>query len=131
MAKVCAKSSALHALSSGAYSVRSVHVFYLLFICFSLERTGEVGGKGRQVDIFAHVGLGGRCVFLHHAVVRAVARRTVAGLIHMGEIYPLHKNDASWRGGSVLDDFSTVDYHKDSNVVPLISLCSTCQREKV
>jgi hypothetical protein len=28
--------------------------------------------------------------------IRAVARRTVAGLIHIGEIYPLHKNVARW-----------------------------------
>ncbi len=60
---------------------------------------------------------GGRCVFLHHAGIRAVARRTAAGLIHIGEIYPLHKNDARWVRGSVLDVFSPVDYHKDRQVI--------------
>jgi hypothetical protein len=72
--------------------------------------------RGEAGRFFAHVGLGGvggRCVFLHHAGIRAVARRTVAGLIHIGEIYLLHRNDTGWVRGVC----GSVDYNKDRHII--------------
>jgi hypothetical protein len=46
-------------------------------------------------------------------VVREFAWRTVTGLIHIGEIYLLHRNDTGWVRGVC----GSVDYHKDRQII--------------
>ncbi len=82
LAKVCAKSSALHALSSGAYSVRSVHNYLVSFVLFKRERRGEAGRYFRSC--WPGRGWWALCGWVMGS---GLWRRTVAGLIHIGEIY--------------------------------------------